>query len=256
MRLKRNILAACVFAALSAFADITVSDVKVFSGCPWEEVVVGYTITGSTQYKRWLGVRIEDVKSNEKWEKIFGNADLSEGTHVLKWKTTGDDIRALSSNAKTTITIYDDSCLVIDLASGSSAKQYPISYTGIDLNHMTDEEYKTTKLVLRWIPSGSYMMQNGQRVVLTKPIYIGAFEVTQKQYELVMGKNPSRNVGEKRPVDKVSFEMIRGSSLGLGWPSSDKVDADSFMGRLQTRTGLKFDLTTEAQWEYACRAGR
>jgi formylglycine-generating enzyme required for sulfatase activity len=58
-----------------------------------------------------------------------------------------------------------------------------------------------------------------------------------------------------RPVETVNYNGIRGSSAGAGWPANGNVDADSFMGRLRARTGKAFDLPTEAQWEYAGRAG-
>jgi len=74
-----------------------------------------------------------------------------------------------------------------------------------------------------------------------------------------MGAWPSRFYNpayrDARPVECVSYNMIRGGSGGSGWPSSSAVDADSFMGRLRARTGRPFDLPTESQWEYAGRAG-
>ena len=92
-------------------------------------------------------------------------------------------------------------------------------------------------------------------VTISKPFYIGVFEVTQKQWELVMGANPAYYRGDARPVECVSYNKIRGSSSGSGWPNSSAVDANFFIGRIRAKTGLSFDLPTEAQWEYACRAG-
>ncbi len=89
-------------------------------------------------------------------------------------------------------------------------------------------------------------------VTLTKPFWIGVFEVTQKQYQLVVGSNPALYKGDKRPVEKLWWSDVRGDG---DWPSSKAVAGNSFMGRLRARTGLPFDLPTEAQWEYACRAG-
>ena len=81
-------------------------------------------------------------------------------------------------------------------------------------------------------------------VTITKPFYIGKYEVTQSQYSALMGKNPSNFIGANNPVEMVSYE-----------------DAKAFCDKLNTKylsllpKGYKFDLPTEAQWEYACRAG-
>ena len=96
---------------------------------------------------------------------------------------------------------------------------------------------------------------SGRTTTITKPFYMDAFPVTQKQYQNVTGANPSYYKGEMRPVECVSWNTVRGTSSTYDWPNVRTVDANSFMGRLQARTGLAFDLPTEAQWEYACRAG-
>lgn len=78
---------------------------------------------------------------------------------------------------------------------------------------------------------------------ISKPFHLGAFEVTQGQYEKVMGKNPSNDTGVNKPVEQVSWE-----------------DAVEFCRRLSAKpkekaAGRAYRLPTEAEWEYACRAG-
>jgi len=77
-------------------------------------------------------------------------------------------------------------------------------------------------------------------VTLTRGFYLGKYEVTQTQYQAIMGSNPSRSTkGPDCPVDNVG-----------------EADALSFCGKLAELTGLDARLPTEAEWEYASRAGR
>ena len=150
---------------------------------------------------------------------------------------------------------------VIDLSGGPDAKKYPVSYLNDVPKGGWSDEYKTTKLVLRRIEPGAFMMGEkgkGRHVAIKEPFYMGVFEVTQKQWSLIIGDRPSFWKGPQwsvRPVEQVSFERIRGKGLGSKWPESDEVDEYSFMWLLRQKTNLRFDLPSEAQWEYACRAG-
>jgi formylglycine-generating enzyme required for sulfatase activity len=153
---------------------------------------------------------------------------------------------------------------VIDLAKGSSAASYPVTYLNAKPSegfHTT--EYKTTKLVLKRVDPGSFTMANSKAVTLTKSFYMGLYEVTQKQWNLVTGSSISkwgdysglRGLGDAYPAYGASYNAIRGTSKGAKWPASNSVDSGSFLGKLRERTKLDFDLPTEAQWEYTCRAG-
>ena len=97
----------------------------------------------------------------------------------------------------------------------------------------------TMKMVL--IPAGKFLMGEGEdrhEVTISKPFYMGVTEVTQAQYQAVMGADPSQIKGPTNPVESVSWE-----------------EAVEFCRRLSEETRKAFRLPTEAEWEYACRAG-
>ena len=101
-------------------------------------------------------------------------------------------------------------------------------------------------MTFRLIPAGTFRMgweKGGDRekpvheATISRPFYLGEHEVTQEQYERVMGTNPSHFQGRHRPVETVSWE-----------------DAREFCRRLSELEGVVYRLPTEAEWEYACRA--
>jgi formylglycine-generating enzyme required for sulfatase activity len=128
----------------------------------------------------------------------------------------------------------------------------------VSMGYCSNESFVIKELNLELIkcPAGRFMMGSPEDeiggdkkeklhlVTITKPFYIGKYEVTQSQYSTLMDKNPSKFIGANNPVEMVSYD-----------------DAKAFCDKMNLKylnilpKGYKFDLPTEAQWEYACRAG-
>lgn len=96
-----------------------------------------------------------------------------------------------------------------------------------------------------WVPSGCFRMGGTDwsyeapiHKVCVKGFWLGKYEVTQAQYQRVTGGNPSRHSLAQNPVDNVSWE-----------------DVQNFNARMKDVTGTRVRLPSEAEWEYACRAG-
>jgi formylglycine-generating enzyme required for sulfatase activity len=101
------------------------------------------------------------------------------------------------------------------------------------------------------IPGGTFMMgspeneeerwgygRSPQHQVTVPSFFMGKYPVTQAQYQAIMGTNPSRFKGSNRPLERVNWNNVV-----------------AFCEKLSQRTGKNYRLPSEAEWEYACRAG-
>ena len=236
------------------FCATQITDLTVTPISPFGKVIVEFNVEGDavpSENPWWLTCTEVDSGKAYSTTQI---ATVTDGRHCLEWDMARDGIR-IDNKAVTFKVEYWPTYLVIDLSGGTSATSYPVTTLAAPPEGGWTDEYKMTKLVLRWIESGSYKMNGSYDVTISQPFYMGVFEVTQKQYQLVTGSNPAYDKGDARPVEQVSWNTIRGDSSTHNWPSVTTVDANSFMGKIRTKTGLTLDLPTEAQWEYACRAG-
>lgn len=216
---------------------------------------------------------------------------IQPGTHTFRWRARKDWPANLITNATIRLNAYytnqidqvPGAYMRVDLAGGQNAASYPVLYTLTgpstdDEGHASSTDDKDRYLWLRRVGSaGPITYRQGsstigslidnpataevvREVTLTNAFFVGVFPVTQAQYVRIIAKNDdtANSGGDHAPVNYVNYEDVRGSvAEGVDWPNTghDKVGPNSFLHALRTRTGLEFDLPTEAQWEFFCRAG-
>lgn len=266
--MKSLLCAALCFSSLLIATAATVSDVTARQRYPWNGMVdIDYTITGADTEDTAIAVKVTDTDTG----KVYTPTNFLEvpptvaGRHRITWSTEADRLNLIASNVTVTVSllkyaaaaITNDLFYVIDLSGGPNATRWPVSCLATVPKGGWTDEYKTTKLVLRRIEKGSISEINSgfwdavSSITIDKPYYIGVFEVTSAQYARMRGGS-----GDARPQKRISYDMLRGTSAGALYPDSTAVDATSVIGILRAKTGLTtLDLPTEAQWEYACRAG-
>ena len=226
------------------------------------------------------------------WRKVTSADADGNGNYTITWRPDlswldefGNGFKIADGCAKAVVTAWSldntPNYMVVDISSAAepnTQKYYP-SADFVPGGILGKPDYRTTSLVMRKIMAkdiewtmGSTTLETQRveaneathKVTLTNNYYIGVFPVTQEQWDLIQ---PSRlapsffnNAIDRamRPVEQVCYNEIRNSANDsanstYNWPANP--NASSFLGLLRTKTGLDFDLPTEAQWEFAARAG-
>ena len=133
----------------------------------------------------------------------------------------------------------------------------------------TSMTMKTAWMLMRKIPAAGVRWRMGSTaddtlrneanevphyVTLDHDYYMGVYKVTMNQYYSIMNGSSTHGAA---PAGGMGVEMIRGATADYDWPDDGhKADPTKFIGKLQAHAGIdSMDLPTEAQWEYACRAG-
>ncbi|MDR3217989.1 MAG: SUMF1/EgtB/PvdO family nonheme iron enzyme [Dysgonamonadaceae bacterium] len=142
-----------------------------------------------------------------------------------------------------------DKILKLNPKDSSAKKQYDVCIAQLKPTANVSAHQDDIEMV--YVKGGTFTMgctaeqdndcndaENPVHQVTLSDFYIGKYEVTQAQWKAVMGSNPSQFKGDTLPVENVNWD-----------------DVQAFIKKLNTQTGKKYRLPTEAEWEYACRGG-
>ena len=146
----------------------------------------------------------------------------------------------------------EEELIVAVTKSRNSVSEYNLTHLSATVKGFAPKPNYIVKsslnMELIWCPPGGFIMGDDRNnsashpVLITKGFFLGKFEVTQEEYEKIMGSNPSNFKANKNPVNCVSW--------------SDAIEfCKALSSRERTLVGWTFSLPTEAEWEYACRAG-
>lgn len=220
----------------------------------------------------WTSIGGEGVSNAEGdvWKKVGTSGTFSgriEWRPDLSWP--GHKILGNGARAVVTAWALDNTpdYMAVDISNAAqpnTQKYYP-SADYLPGGLLANDAYRKSMIVMRKIMAkgvkwtmgsvGEGAPANGNeathQVALTNNYYIGVFEVTQAQWLNVTGYNNSNFTADRlmRPVERVSYNDIR-EGVYPAAPSGQ-----SFIGLLQTKTEIDFDLPSETQWEFAARAG-
>ena len=210
-------------------------------------------VTNDWELARQLWIRVNvaargsDMQAIEAFSRIFQKP--SNPSPVIPTRETATSSRGVTpietpSSQENKLKVFQFEVVTVNFHGEEvKRKQGEAEYFTEDLGNGVTLEMVS-------IPGGSFKMgspagekqrsdnESPQHDVRVPAFFMGKFQVTQEQYQAIMGKNPSNFKGDKLPVERVSWN-----------------DAVEFCKKLSQKTRRTYRLPSEAEWEYACRAG-
>ena len=278
--------ASLLFAGVPEVTSVTMTQP---SGCG--KTVIDYTLSGgpavvtldvqTNSASGWVSIGADKLKTFSRGSDVWRS--VPTGPRQIVWRSDKDWPGVRMDGVRAVVTAWSPEStpdyMVVDLSAdaGSDPCRYYVSADAVP-GGVLAEEYRRTKLLMKRIhaknktvgigtiaengrqPDG-YANEQTRKVTFTNDFYLAVFETTQAQWSLLGGRNCTNYDGEDRdlhPAEYMRFAELRANVSGAWyalviWPQAPY--ATSWIGRLNARTGLDFDLPSEAQWEFAARAG-
>ena len=280
--MKTNLLSTlAALCAVAAFADPADPQISNFTVNQDAMRVVHVTYTLDEPAYVTIDVLTNHVSiGGANVQNLLGDVNklVPAGNHAITWyaRTSWPDRRFDNPivSVQLTASAADNPPDIMDIDLETKVVSYYPSIDFLPDGALANDKYRTSHLVMKKVHAegqtftmGSPTDENQWRnttevqhlVTLTKDYYLAIYETTRRQFKLLGGTENTENQASpygsddanQCPVAYLTYNALRSS----GWPAGGYANPGGLIGSIQSAFGLALDLPTEAQWEFACRAG-